>query len=167
MKKVPKEKKHSCAFDLEMQEITDACEHFREYLLNIEFKIFTDHMLLMYHQLNFKNPNARLARLVSKLDEYTFKIQHIKGSPNRLADYLSRKDEEIDEEYFKFKEGEFKLHRKNINVRTTGQEVRTRGQETGENSDQPENENTFENELQEKWDIGKLQREDKYWAKMN
>ena len=82
--KVPKNKKHLSAFDLEMNAITAACEFFREYLLGVEFTIYTDHQPLTY-QANFKTPSPRLARLVSKLGEFTFKIKHIKGENNHTC----------------------------------------------------------------------------------
>ena len=103
--KVPMNKKHLAAFDLELNAITGACEFFREYLLGVEFTIFTDHQPLTF-QANFKKPSPRLARLVSKLGEFTFKIKHIKGEDNCMADYLSRADEE---EELEFKEGEYVL----------------------------------------------------------
>ena len=113
--KVPKCKQHLCSFDLEMMAITEACEYLREYLLNIEFTIFTDHQPLTY-QANFKKPTPRVARMVSKLGEYSFKIKHIKGEQNKMADYLSRKDEEFCE----FKGGSSELKKETIQAITRG-----------------------------------------------
>lgn len=156
-KKVPKCKQHLCAFDLEMQAITDACEHFREYLLNIEFTIYTDHQPLTY-QMNIKKPNARLARLVSKLGEYTFKIKHIKGENNTMADYLSRKDEE----YGEFREGTFSLkNSKEIGVTTRQQ----KNEKEGETKIMIKPEIVGKN-MKETPDIKKMQTEDQYWGKM-
>ncbi len=59
----------------------------------------------MSYQINLTKPSPRLARLVTKLGEFTFKVKHIKGRDNVIADYLSRKDEEdIDVE---FSDGKF------------------------------------------------------------
>lgn len=123
--KVPMNKRHLAPFDQEMNAITNSCEFFREYLLGKEFTIFTDHQPLTF-QANFKKPSPRLARLVSKLGEFTFRIKHIKGENNHMADYLSRKDEEGDE--IEFKEGEFVI-KKDVNAVTRGALKKTENQE--------------------------------------
>ena len=112
--KVPLNKKHLCPFDQEMNAITNACEFFREYLLGIKFTIYTDHQPLVF-QARFHKPSPRLARLVSKLGEFTFNIKHIKGKDNHTADFLSRADEEDEIE---FKQGQFTVKNKNVNAVT-------------------------------------------------
>lgn len=87
--KLPENKRHLCSFDLELLAITTACRFFRFYLIGQKFVIFTDHMPLIY-QHRFDQPDARLARLISKLGEFTFEVRHISGKKNYFADFLSR-----------------------------------------------------------------------------
>ena len=61
----------------------------REYLEGREFVIESDHFPLQW--LNkMKGQNQRLLRWSLLLQEFSFKIHHIKGSDNKLADTLSR-----------------------------------------------------------------------------
>ncbi len=76
--KVPKEEKHLCSFDQEMYGMIKAVEHFRKYLLNVEFTIFTNNQALSY-QIKLKKSSPQLARLVTTLGEFIFKVKHIKG----------------------------------------------------------------------------------------
>ncbi|KAF9760731.1 Transposon Tf2-8 polyprotein [Nosema granulosis] len=63
-------------------------ENYRHYLLGRMFTLRTDHKALIY-LVNAKNPSSRLLRYSLKLQEYTFKIEHVKGEDN-IADGCSR-----------------------------------------------------------------------------
>ena len=59
------------------------------------FELKTDHCGLKYL---FDQPtlNARQARWLEFLCEFDFKIKHIKGKENKVADALNRKVQEMD-----------------------------------------------------------------------
>ena len=72
--------------------IVRAVSVLREYLEGREFVIQSDHFPLQW--LNkMKGQNQRLLRLSLFLQEFSFKIHHIKGCDNKFADTLSRKFE--------------------------------------------------------------------------
>ena len=69
--------------------IIKSIQKLREYLLGREFIIECDHFPLQW--LNkAKDNNMRLLRWSLVLQEYKFKIHHIPGSKNAIADLLSR-----------------------------------------------------------------------------
>jgi len=85
-------KKHETkwpALQLELFAIIAAIEHFKNYLYGRQFTIISDHKPLSY-AIKLNSPGGRLSRWLLKLSEYNFKFQHIPGSENLLADYLSR-----------------------------------------------------------------------------
>ena len=61
----------------------------RHHLLGREFFIHTDHNPLAYLS-NFRDSHGRRARWLSTLMKYSFKIEHIPGNINKIADMLSR-----------------------------------------------------------------------------
>lgn len=66
-----------------------AVKKFHLYLYGTHFKVQTDHQPLQY--LNkAKQLNSRVLRWSLTLQEYSFTIEHIKGTENVGADYLSR-----------------------------------------------------------------------------
>ena len=75
--------------DLELDAIVHALKMWRHYLLGRKFVLMTDHCGLRYL---FDQPklNSRQARWMALLSEFDFKIKHIKGKENRVADDLSR-----------------------------------------------------------------------------
>ena len=69
--------------------IVQAVEKWDKYLRGREFMLETDHEPLV----NFTNKeqlNKRCDRWRLKLAEYRFKVKHIQGKKNHMADYLSR-----------------------------------------------------------------------------
>ena len=66
-----------------------AIKKFDQYLYGNEFLLCTDHSALEYIQ-NKKPDNSRLLRWSLFLQNYTFVVKAIKGSENKLADFLSR-----------------------------------------------------------------------------
>jgi len=73
----------------ELLAIVWATNYFRCYLYGRKFKIISDHKPLAWLH-NVKEPNMKLQRWIIRLNEYDFKIEHIKGKPNFVADALSR-----------------------------------------------------------------------------
>ena len=65
-----------------------AVERLKIYLAN-EFTIRTDHSALTW-LVSQKEPKERIARWIMKLQGYKFKIEHIPGRENIIADALSR-----------------------------------------------------------------------------
>ena len=144
-KKMPKAKKELCSFDLEMIAITASCHFFRHYLVGRNFTIHTDHMPLTF-QARFSTPSARLARLLSKLSEFTFDIRHIKGKDNIVADYLSRIETD-EEEKLRVKNGKYSL-------------IQEKGTQTS-------NKAVMKIEIkQDKSELSEQQKKDPYWRDM-
>ena len=68
-----------------------ACLHWRHYLHGTQpFTLLTDHDSLKYHK-TMPNLTGRLARWVEKMAEFDYKLQHIPGKDNVVADALSRR----------------------------------------------------------------------------
>ena len=87
-KLLPRERQYS-TIDKECLAIVRAVSVLREYLEGREFIIETDHFPLQW--LNkMKVQNQRLLRWSLLLQEFKFKIHHIKGKDNKVADSLSR-----------------------------------------------------------------------------
>ena len=73
----------------ELYAIVTAVKHYRCYLMNVHFKIFTDNAACTYI---LKKPelSPKLSRWAIQLAEYDFDVQHKEGRTNRVADALSR-----------------------------------------------------------------------------
>ena len=67
-----------------------ALTKFRQYLVGSRFKIKTDYNSLKYF-LEQKELNERQQKWVSKVQEYNFEIEYVKGKNNVVADALSRR----------------------------------------------------------------------------
>ena len=76
-------------YDREAIAIRDTLHRFRHYLLGRPFLLRTDHKPLMYLS-EMKDPYGRRGRLLADIQEYNFRVQHIRGTDNSLADALSR-----------------------------------------------------------------------------
>lgn len=87
-KNLDKAQKNYSVTDKELLGIVKGIEHFRHYLLGKEFLLRTDHKALAY-LWDTKNQNSRVQRSALKLQEYTFKVEYIKGEDN-IADGVSR-----------------------------------------------------------------------------
>ena len=75
--------------DKEGLALVEGIQHFRHYLANTKFTVFTDNVSVKYLQ-NIKDCQGRLGRWSILLQGYTFEIKHKPGSKNHRADYLSR-----------------------------------------------------------------------------
>lgn len=73
----------------ELLAIHFAITHYRSYLYGTEFIVRSDHKPLIY-LYNLKKPSSKLTQIRLDLEEYNFKIEHIKGKENVAADALSR-----------------------------------------------------------------------------
>ena len=100
-KKLTKPQTKWPTIEQECYAIVEAVRKWDKYLRGQEFTLETDHEPLV----NFANKeqlNKRCERWRLKLAEYRFKVKHIQGKKNNMADYLSRApveeaEEEIDE----------------------------------------------------------------------
>ena len=73
----------------ELLAIVWAIEKWRKYLFGKPFLLSTDHRQLTFIQ-TMKEPRGRIARWISRLQEYDFRIQYKLGKENHVADCLSR-----------------------------------------------------------------------------
>ncbi|XP_078506170.1 uncharacterized protein LOC144763964 [Lissotriton helveticus] len=87
----PVERKYS-VIEKELLACTWSVEKFKSYLWGRSFILKTDHRPLVdiLNGKNVKRTTARLARLSTKLLEYTFSVEYIPGGRNSRADCLSR-----------------------------------------------------------------------------
>ena len=86
------ERKYS-AFDRELTAIVKALKHFRYFLEGREFTIYTDHKPIIDALLSEADrDNARQARQLAYVSEYTTDIQHLSGTSNIVADALPRNE---------------------------------------------------------------------------
>jgi len=81
----------------ELYGIIFALEKFKEYLEGYNFILETDNRALTFLQ-TMRNKNDRLMRWAAYLQEWSPSIQHIKGTDNTIADFLSRNPEFNSEE---------------------------------------------------------------------
>lgn len=75
----------------EFMALMKACLHWRHYLHGTQpFTLLTDHDSLKYMK-TMPELKGRLARWVEKMQEFDFKIEHVPGKTNIVADALSRR----------------------------------------------------------------------------
>ena len=82
-------KRRYSTYDKEFYAIVQSLRFWRFYLLPTEFVLFSDHQALRYLNSQ-KKLNARHAKWVEFLNEYSFVINHRSGIENKAADALSR-----------------------------------------------------------------------------
>ena len=82
------ERKYS-AFDRELTAIVKALKHIRYFLESREFTIYTDYKPIIEALLSEADrDNARQARQLAYISEYTADVQHLSGTSNIVADAL-------------------------------------------------------------------------------
>ena len=93
-RKLKEHENNYATHDLELAAIVHALNMWRHYLMGRRFELRIDHYGL---KCLFDQPtmNARQARWLEFLCEFDFKIKHIKGKENKVADALSRKMQEM------------------------------------------------------------------------
>ena len=69
--------------------LVSCVEKWRFYLEGNQFTVETDNSVVA-SLMKTKNPQKRVARWVTTLQEFNFEIKHIRGESNKLADILSR-----------------------------------------------------------------------------
>jgi hypothetical protein len=74
------EKRYS-TYDLELYAVVQSLKHWQHYLIHREFVLFSDHDSLRHLQSQ-KHLNARHARWVEFLQQYTFVLKHKAGTEN-------------------------------------------------------------------------------------
>ena len=75
--------------DKEALAVVLSCRHFQHYLWNRKFFIYTDHQPLSY-VFKRKTKSPRMNRWILEMREYQFEVSYVKGTQNRVADFLSR-----------------------------------------------------------------------------
>lgn len=79
------------AYDRELAAVYQGVDHFKYALEGRDFTIYTDHkpLVFAFQQRNDKAPPRRVRQL-DFISQYSTDIQHIRGSDNNIADWLSR-----------------------------------------------------------------------------
>lgn len=77
-------------YDIEFYAVVQAVKHWRHYLFQREFILFTDHDSLKYLTSQDKI-SSRHASWQAYLQQFTFVVKHKSGISNRVADALSRR----------------------------------------------------------------------------
>ncbi|CAF1550225.1 unnamed protein product [Rotaria magnacalcarata] len=96
-KKLTKTQTNWSTIEQECYAIVQAIDKWDKYLRGHEFILETDHEPLV-NLPNKEQLNKRCNRWRWKLAEYRFKVKHIQGNKNNMADYLSRSPVEAAEE---------------------------------------------------------------------
>ncbi|CAC5371137.1 Retrovirus-related Pol polyprotein from transposon 17.6 [Mytilus coruscus] len=78
-----------CTTYRELLAVVTFVKQFRHFLYGRQFLIRIDHSSLIWLK-NFKEPEGMVARWISLLDTYDFKIKHRRGAAHGNADALSR-----------------------------------------------------------------------------
>lgn len=91
--------KNYSTIEKELLAIVWSVKYFRPYLYGREFDLHTDHQPLKWLQIknSARDINPRLQRWLIQLGEYDAKIDYIKGKENKIADFLSRIDVDLNE----------------------------------------------------------------------
>ncbi|MCP3889962.1 MAG: hypothetical protein GY702_13985, partial [Desulfobulbaceae bacterium] len=84
------ESKYS-SFHMELLAIVEAVKHFHPLLIGACFCLHTDNQALVSLMTQKrKTHEGRVIRWLTVLSQYSFKIVHVKGTDNKIADVLSR-----------------------------------------------------------------------------
>ena len=89
-KKVPQHQRPWSQMKLEFMALVEALENWAIYLKSTKFLVRTDCLSLTALENLFAKSNATMIRKLNKLAAYQFRIQHLDGEANEVADFLSR-----------------------------------------------------------------------------
>lgn len=89
-KRVPQHKRQWSQSKLEFEAMVEAIEHWAIYLKGTQFLVKTDCLSLVALEKLFAKTNATMIRRLNKLADYRFSLQHLAGTENGVADFLSR-----------------------------------------------------------------------------
>lgn len=83
----------------ELLAVVWAIKYFRPYIYGKKFELNTDHQALKWLHTKYlgKDLNSRLQRWILSLGEYNIKINYLQGKDNKIADFLSRINTDINE----------------------------------------------------------------------
>ncbi len=90
LKTLNKTQKKYCTTKKNLLAVVTFIQYFRHYFWGQKFTIRTDHASLVWSK-NFKDAEGMLARWISKLETYNYKLEHRKGVKHTNSDALSRK----------------------------------------------------------------------------
>ena len=76
-------------FQLELLAVVFLCKQFSKFILGREVTVYTDNQAVTYLR-TVKNLDARTTRMLLKLQRFSLKFCHLKGTENFVADALSR-----------------------------------------------------------------------------
>jgi len=88
----PTQRRYSTT-EREMLALILAVRKWKGYFLNRKFLAKTDHKALTGY-MNLHDPHGRIARWTAELNQFSFKLQHVPGKTNIMADALSRVDQD-------------------------------------------------------------------------
>ncbi|GJU68375.1 putative nucleotidyltransferase, ribonuclease H [Tanacetum coccineum] len=88
--KLTKPKSRYTTYDLEFYVVVQAVKHWRHYLFNKEFVLFTDHDSLRHIRTQDK-VSYKHGHWLAFLEKFTFVVKHKTGVSNRAANALSRR----------------------------------------------------------------------------
>ena len=89
-KRVPQHKRQWSQSKLEFEAMVESIEHWAIYLKGTQFLVKTDCLSLVALERLFAKSNATMVRRLNKLADYRFRLQHLPGEENEVADFLSR-----------------------------------------------------------------------------
>ena len=123
-KHLSKTQRNYCTSERELLAIVLAIEHFKQFLYGTEFIVVTDHQPLQW-LMTRKNPAPKLARYITRLEQYTFTIEYRQGKQHLNADALSRLPMEPDEDENR-EDGEVIINMVEIQVTIGGNRIQVR-----------------------------------------
>ena len=87
-----KSEKNYSSTHLECLAVVEGIKKYHVYLASKPFNLYTDNIALKSLKKCFREPSGRLARWSVLLQSYEFEVYHRKGSLNKVADALSRRE---------------------------------------------------------------------------
>ncbi|GBG74900.1 hypothetical protein CBR_g19413 [Chara braunii] len=88
--RMPSEKVATSTYERELYALRQALDHWKHYLLERHFKVYSDHETLRWLMTQAKM-TPKLTRWAAEIDQYDFELKPVKGKYNVVADALSRR----------------------------------------------------------------------------